>query len=63
MTSTVSLLLGKGDGHFRDPIHPDSPGMNPYSITTADFNGDGKPDLATANAISDDLAVFINTSH
>ncbi|AKU98426.1 Tryptophan synthase alpha chain [Labilithrix luteola] len=62
-TNTLSLLLGKGDGRFRDPIHPDSPGQTPYCITAVDFNGDGKADLAIANAISDDVAVMINTSH
>jgi len=46
---TVSILLGKGDGTFSPaPAVPISggAGIGPYSITTADFNGDGKPDLA-----------------
>jgi len=59
---TVSLLLGKGDGRFREPIHPGSPGKTPYCVTVGDFNGDGKSDLATANAISNDVGVMLNTS-
>ena len=44
--STVSVLLGDGDGAFaykRDY----SVGSSPYSVTVGDFNGDGKTDLAT----------------
>jgi hypothetical protein len=62
-TNTVSLLLGKGDGRFRDPIYPGSPGKTPYCVTAADFNGDGKTDLAIANAVSNDVGVMLNTSH
>jgi hypothetical protein len=61
-TDTLSLLLGKGNGHFRDPIQTASPGKAPYCVTAGDFNGDGKPDLAVANASSNDLGVMINTS-
>src|SRR5581483_2914151 len=32
------------------------------SVTSADFNGDGRPDLATANALSNDVSVLLNTS-
>jgi hypothetical protein len=49
--STVSVLLGNGDGTFTQA--PGSPiagfNYNPVQIATADFNGDGKPDLAVAN--------------
>jgi hypothetical protein len=33
-----------------------------YSIVNADFNGDGKPDLALTDASSGQLAIFINTT-
>ncbi len=34
-------------------------GTNPLSVTTGDFNGDGKPDLATANRSSDNVSVLL----
>ncbi len=46
----VTILLGNGDGTFA-PAAPSAvtPGISSYSIAVADFNGDGKPDLAVAN--------------
>ncbi|MGH9361647.1 MAG: FG-GAP repeat domain-containing protein, partial [Thermoanaerobaculia bacterium] len=32
----------------------------PYFLIDADLNGDGKLDLATANALSDDVSVLFN---
>ncbi len=56
---TVTVLLGKGDGTFTPaPVNP-VPGSVPSSVTVADFNGDGKPDLAIANAGSNTLNVFL----
>jgi uncharacterized protein (TIGR03437 family) len=46
---SISLLLGKGDGTFSAtaPIPlSGGPSLGPYSIVAADFNGDGKLDLA-----------------
>jgi hypothetical protein len=37
-------------------------GNIPYSITTADFDGDGKPDLATANDADNTFTVLRNKS-
>jgi len=34
---------------------------NPYDICSTDFNGDAIPDLATANANSKDVSVFLGT--
>jgi len=45
---TVSVLLGRGDGTFRPDVEYDV-GYQPRAIVAADFNGDGKIDLATAN--------------
>lgn len=66
---SVSILLGIGNGHFDPAIElkfgpPTDPMFmftTPYGIVAADFNGDGKPDFATANAGSDDLIVRLNT--
>jgi hypothetical protein len=42
------VLAGDGKGHFRESAHFE-PGDNPASVTVADLNGDGKPDLLIAN--------------
>lgn len=48
--STITLLLGNGDGTSTQVSgSPFSVGQGPYAITAADFNGDGKLDLAVAN--------------
>ncbi len=60
--NSVSILLGIGNGHF-DPaieIQFDGP-ATPYSVVAGDFDGDGKPDLATANTASEDIAVRMST--
>jgi hypothetical protein len=47
---TITLLLGNGDGTFTQAAgSPYSVGQYPYQIVAADFNGDGKLDLATTN--------------
>ncbi|HXM43940.1 MAG TPA: VCBS repeat-containing protein [Bryobacteraceae bacterium] len=43
----VTILLGNGDGTFRAPVN--YPALEyPGSVAVADFNGDGKPDLAVS---------------
>src|SRR5436190_23128853 len=34
-------------------------GHGPFAVTVGDFNGDGKLDLAAANATSDDVTVLL----
>ncbi len=47
---TITLLLGNGDGTFTQAAgSPYTVGQYPYQLAVADFNGDGKLDLATAN--------------
>lgn len=59
-TSHISILLGDGSGGFGPPADfPLSPGSGPVSITTGDFDGDGKLDVATANFSSGDLTVLL----
>jgi hypothetical protein len=64
----VTVLLGNGAGGFRvaagSPIGIGSPfeagsGRDPAGIATADFNGDGKPDLAVANEDSNNVVVLL----
>ena len=48
-TNRVNVLLGRGDGSFEAPAGY-GVGTAPSWIATGDFNGDGRADLATANA-------------
>ena len=57
--STISLLLGNGDGTFHQPLRY-APGGDPQAIATADFNGDGLPDIAIGNGFLLGLRVFLN---
>ncbi len=48
---SVSVLLNMGNGIFQtSPLY--TTGTDPVSIVAGDFNGDGKIDLAVANAIT-----------
>ncbi len=50
--NTVTLLLGNGDGTFTQASSsPYTVGKGPLAIAAADFNGDGKLDLAVANSL------------
>lgn len=62
----VAVLRGNGNGTFGpSSLHPTPVATSlrsPYQVLTADLNKDGKPDLATVNHTSDNLAVMLNTS-
>lgn len=60
-SATISVLLGNGDGTFGSPIVYTSNLLSIYSTTiaVADFNGDGKPDLALTNSEGPANAVAI----
>jgi hypothetical protein len=46
---TVSVLLNDGHGHF-GPAVAYPVGAGPRSVAVGDVNGDGKPDIITANS-------------
>ena len=60
---TVTILLGNGKGGFRaSPVSPQT-GSIPEMVAVADFNGDGKPDLVTANAGSNTISLLLGQGH
>jgi hypothetical protein len=58
--NTVTLLLSNGDGTFTASSGSPYPvGQGPTSIAAADFNGDGKLDLATSNLSDNTVSVLL----
>ena len=55
---TVSVALGNGDGTFRAPVSYVT-GGSPYQVVTADFNGDGRPDLAVVNGDPNTVSILL----
>ncbi len=56
--SSVSVLLGNGDGTFQ-AARFFSAGGRPMSVAVGDVNGDGRLDLAVANALTDNVSVLL----
>jgi hypothetical protein len=56
--NTVSVLLGNGAGSF-GAARPFTVGTGPISVAAADFNGDGKLDLVTANRADNTVSVLL----
>lgn len=65
-SNTVLLIKGSGTGFFTgqafDNVNPTilNVGSHPLALQKADFNGDGKPDLAIANTGSGTVSVILN---
>ena len=58
---SVGILLGQGDGSFQQIYDFDSGGYSD-GVAVADFNGDGRPDVAVANYYYDTVGVLLNNT-
>ncbi len=57
---TITLLQGNGDGTFTQASgSPYAVGQYPFQITAADFNGDGKLDLAVLNLTDGTVSILL----
>jgi hypothetical protein len=56
--NSVSVLLGNGTGSFPTHVQYAVPG-NPVAIIVGDFNGDGIPDIATADQFTSEVSILI----
>ena len=62
-SNSVSVLLRSGSGFVADASSPLATGqLASQSITAADYDGDGRPDLAVANQNSSTVTVLLNTT-
>ncbi|MBO9662078.1 VCBS repeat-containing protein [Dokdonella sp.] len=65
---SISVLRGDGSGNYAKarnyPIYPEQSIQDympwPWAMTMADVNGDGKPDVVTANTQNDTVSVLLN---
>jgi len=65
MTSVSHLLFGaaaEAQGVSFIARRDFGAGRAPYSVAVGDFNGDGKPDLAVANWVSNNVSILINNT-
>jgi hypothetical protein len=56
--NTISVLLNVGQGTFAKPLTFVT-GTTPFAAALADFDGDGKLDVATANWTTSDVTVLL----
>jgi hypothetical protein len=66
VTNSVSVYLNAispgGTTPAFAPRETFATGTNPFSVSVADFNGDGKQDLVLANGNSDNISILLNTT-
>jgi len=59
-SNTVTILPGNGDGTFQEPLTVAlPPGSVATSIVAADFNGDGRTDLAVADFGLNEVSILL----
>ncbi|CAF1656888.1 unnamed protein product, partial [Rotaria magnacalcarata] len=60
-SNNVGVLLNTGNGTFAAQVtYSTGSGSNPYCVTTADINGDNKPDIIIANSGSNNIGVLLD---
>lgn len=63
-STSVSILFGQGNGSFLPKVNysvgSGSAGSGPFGIVVADFNADGKADLAAANLGTNTVSLLLN---
>lgn len=62
-SGTLSIHLGNGNGTFVNSVDYASGGTDVKSISVADFNNDGKPDIAVPANDTGQLLVFMNNGN
>src|SRR3984885_153502 len=60
LTEGVDIMLGNGNGTFQAPVTY-ATANDPRMVVVADFNGDGKLDLATINSGSQTVSLLLGT--
>jgi hypothetical protein len=60
LTEGVDIMLGNGNGTFKAPVAY-ATANDPRMVAIADFNGDGKLDLATINSGSETVSLLLGT--
>ncbi|MDB5267643.1 MAG: hypothetical protein JWP58_683 [Hymenobacter sp.] len=62
-SSTAGVLLAQASGGFAAPLtYSTGAGSQPAGIAVTDVNGDGRPDLVTANLASNTVGVLLGQS-
>jgi hypothetical protein len=61
--SDANIFLGNGDGTFTPAAAFPVSGQNANNFAVADFNGDGKPDLAMSLPDADQVQVLLGNGH